>query len=276
MKQLAFYKYQGLGNDFILFDANEVSGIDYSHLAKAVCNRHFGIGADGMAIVLKQEHNWKMVFFNADGSEAPMCGNASRCVAAYLRKYHNQEEDFVLLTKGALLKMEYIDDEEISVNLGKPHFAPENVPVLHDGKEFIAQEIKVFDSEISISGVFMATSHAVVIINDFDDFNLAKYGGVIENMKIFPEKINVNFIKIVDVDEIVQKTWERGVGMTLACGTGASASAVVANKLGLTDDVVKVQMDGGKLQISIIKGEVIMQGKVKEVAAGIYFYEENI
>ncbi|MFP4456436.1 MAG: diaminopimelate epimerase [Clostridia bacterium] len=276
MKKLKFSKYQGLGNDFILLEEKVVKGLDYSHLAKSVCDRHFGIGADGMAIIKKIDNKWTMPFFNADGSEAPMCGNASRCVADYLQKYHNQEDSFVLVTKGANLYMSFIEDE-VSVNLGEPKFSSQDVPISWSGKDFISQEIEVLDKKVEISALFMTTSHSVIIIKSFKDIDLKAIGRAVENHYLFPEKINVNFIVIKNRGFIKQKTWERGVGMTLACGTGASASVALAHKLSLVDDYVKVEMDGGSLSIKVTENnEVIMQGKVSEIACGEYFYKEEI
>jgi len=272
MIKLDFSKYQGLGNDFIIFEEESIKKYNYSELAKQVCDRHFGIGADGMAIV-KKDKLWAMPFYNADGSEAPMCGNASRCVAHYLKKYHNQYEDFTLVTKGADLKMSYVDDQ-VSVNLGKPKYKPEEVPVIWDKDEFISQEIIVNNQEIKVSAVFMTTSHSVVFVDDFNAFNLSLIGKKIENHSLFPQKINVNFVIVKDKNLLIQKTWERGVGMTLACGTGASASVAIANKLGYVNDKVIVKMDGGSLVIEVNENnEIVMQGKVAEIAKGQYFYK---
>ncbi len=274
MIQLEFSKYQGLGNDFIIFEHDRIKEYNYSQLAKDVCNRHFGIGADGMAIV-KHDKYWEMPFYNADGSEAPMCGNASRCVADYVKKYHNQTDDFVLVTKGAKLRMSYVGDE-VSVNLGNPLYSPREVPVDWDSDEFISQEIVVNGRKIKISAVFMTTSHCVVFLDNFNKYDLSSLGEKIENHHLFPKNINVNFVIVKDKDSLIQKTWERGVGMTLACGTGASASVAIANKLGLVNDKVKVQMDGGSLVIEVNKDrEIVMQGEVAEIARGKYFYEEG-
>ncbi len=275
MKELNFCKYQGLGNDFIIFFDEDLPILDSSNLARAVCDRNFGIGADGMAIVSKSRDKWEMLFYNADGSEAPMCGNASRCVAAYLRKYYQQEEGFSLITKGALLDIEYVNDNTISVNVGRPSFNPKDVPINYN-HELIKKELEDLSAKIELSALFMATSHSVIILDYFEEVNLEQIGREVENHSLFPKGVNVNFIVIENRECIRQKTWERGVGMTLACGTGASASVVIANKLGLVESRVKVKMDGGDLEVSIENMEVIMQGVVKEIANGKYFYEEDL
>ncbi len=275
MRKLEFSKYQGLGNDFILFEEKDINDLDYSHLARSVCDRHFGIGADGMAVIKKIDKKWSMPFFNADGSEAPMCGNASRCVADYLKKYYSQKDRFILVTKGANLKMNFVGDE-VSVNLGKPKFTPQDVPVNWSGKDFISQEIEVLGKKIELSALFMATSHSVIFVNSFKDFDLEVIGRAIENHMIFPKNININFVVVKNKGLIKQKTWERGVGMTLACGTGASASVALAHKLSLVNKTVKVKMDGGNLIINVTDdNEIIMQGEVAEIARGEYFYKEE-
>lgn len=271
--KIPFQKLQGLGNDFIIFVEEDVSSFDYSQLARKVCNRNFGIGADGM-MVLKNSTPIEMIFFNQDGSEAPMCGNGLRCFSrfAYQQGFVDSGS-FKVNTKGGLMEVS-IDENDMSmveVNLGKAKFNTSDIPSIYPKNTFIDQTIEIDGLNIGISALFMGTSHSVVFVDDIGRIDIERLGSMIENSYLFPKKINANFCKVISKDEIEVSTWERGVGKTLACGTGACASVVISNKLGYTSDRVRVKLAGGELIIRIQDEEVHMKGKASLIADGYYY-----
>ena len=258
---LKFEKYQGAGNDFVIFSEKDLieKGIpDYSELAKEVCDRHYGIGADGMIILKYVATMPFMFFFNADGSQAPMCGNGIRCFAHYLK---NNGED--------------INDFVAKVNMGKPIFEIKEL-INTDKDRFLKEKITIDGKEIEISYIFMGTDHSVIFVNDFEDFDIDKIGSKIENFtELFPKRVNVNFVKVVDRKYIEVVTWERGAGRTLACGTGATASAVLAREFGFTDEKVNVKVPGGILVIEYAGegNDAFMTGPSEKVAEGQYLFK---
>lgn len=275
---LNFSKYHGLGNDFIIFSEKDVKGLDYSLLAKNVCNRNFGIGADGMMVVSKTEiADIKMEFYNADGSIAPMCGNGIRCFAHYVvdNKIIDKKEFSVDTLAGVLKAVTQNGDEFlVEIDMGLPNFSPEKIPVNIEKSEYIGEKIKALDKEFDISGVFMGTTHTVIITDEINNDDVIKYGKDIENNLIFPVKTNVNFCKIKDENEIDVTTWERGAGLTLACGTGCCASVVIANRFGKISKDVKVNVPGGSMYIRLTDKAVFMKGPSQKIAEGQYFFQK--
>jgi diaminopimelate epimerase len=267
-------KYQGLGNDFIIFQANEVEGLNWPDLAMAVCDRHFGIGADGM-VVLSEGQDLKMNFFNNDGTVAPMCGNASRCIAKYAVEQNLVEGDiFTLETDGGPVGLAVLDDGRVQVDLGEPDYAIEQVPVNHDEPEMVQDSIEAAGVTLDWTALFMATTHAVTFVEDQTDDLVNGVGPAIENMTdLFPIKTNANFVKKLDDHTVRLMTWERGAGRTLACGTGACASVAVSDRLGITEGHVRVIMDGGELEVYVEEDRVFMIGTGEKIAEGFYEYE---
>ncbi len=281
---LKFEKYQGAGNDFVIVSEKELieKGIpEYGEFASQVCNRHFGIGADGLIILKYVASMPFMFFFNADGSQAPMCGNGIRCFSHYLVNNHLIDgNEFVVKTVPGDLTIRVNYDEEkddfsARVNMGKPIFNIKEL-INTEKEQFLREKINIDRKEIEISYIFMGTDHSVIFVNDFSDYDIDEIGEKIENYTdLFPKKVNVNFVKVYDRKRMEVITWERGAGRTLACGTGATASAVLAKTFGFVDDKVNVKVPGGQLVIEYEGGEndAFMTGPSEKIAEGLYKFQ---
>lgn len=268
-----FVKMQGSGNDFIIIeDINDNLDFKKRNIVTRLCNRHFGIGADGILIV-KRSHiaDIKMIIINADGSEAFMCGNGIRCFAKYV--WENK-----LVKKDRIIKIETKDGikevvlnisknivENITVNMGKANFEPKYIPALGEEK-IINKSIIINKKQYFLNSMHLGVPHTVVF-GKLDNFNIYE-GRQIENLDIFPKGTNVNFCEILDKNNIKIKTWERGVGPTLACGTGSCACAIACNKFGYTNSEVVVEMIGGKVKINLNEKGTFMTGPAKTVFKG--------
>ena len=281
---LKFEKYQGAGNDFVIVSEKELieKGIpEYGEFASQVCDRHFGIGADGLIILKYVASMPFMFFFNADGSQAPMCGNGIRCFSHYLMNNHLIDgNEFVVKTVPGDLTIRVNYDEEkddfsARVNMGKPIFNIKEL-INTEKEQFLREKINIDGKEIEISYIFMGTDHSVIFVNDFSDYDIDEIGEKIENYTdLFPKKVNVNFVKVYDRKRMEVITWERGAGRTLACGTGATASAVLAKTFGFVDDKVNVKVPGGQLVIEYEGGEndAFMTGPSEKIAEGLYKFQ---
>ena len=281
---LKFEKYQGAGNDFVIVSEKELieKGIpEYGEFASQVCNRHFGIGADGLIILKYVASMPFMFFFNADGSQAPMCGNGIRCFSHYLVNNHLVDgNEFVVKTVPGDLTIRVNYDEEkddfsARVNMGKPIFNIKEL-INTEKEQFLREKINIDGKEIEISYIFMGTDHSIIFVNDFSDYDIDEIGKKIENYTdLFPKKVNVNFVKVYDRKRMEVITWERGAGRTLACGTGATASAVLAKTFGFVDDKVNVKVPGGQLVIEYEGGEndAFMTGPSEKIAEGLYKFQ---
>ena len=281
---LKFEKYQGAGNDFVIVSEKELieKGIpEYGEFASQVCNRHFGIGADGLIILKYVASMPFMFFFNADGSQAPMCGNGIRCFSHYLVNNHLIDgNEFVVKTVPGDLTIRVNYDEEkddfsARVNMGKPIFNIKEL-INTEKEKFLREKINIDGKEIEISYIFMGTDHSVIFVNDFSDYDIDEIGEKIENYTdLFPKKVNVNFVKVYDRKRMEVITWERGAGRTLACGTGATASAVLARTFGFVDNKVNVKVPGGQLVIEYEGGEnnAFMTGPSEKIAEGLYKFQ---
>ena len=281
---LKFEKYQGAGNDFVIVSEKELieKGIpEYGEFASQVCNRHFGIGADGLIILKYVASMPFMFFFNADGSQAPMCGNGIRCFSHYLVNNHLVDgNEFVVKTVPGDLTIRVNYDEEkddfsARVNMGKPIFNIKEL-INKEKEQFLREKINIDGKEIEISYIFMGTDHSVIFVNDFSDYDIDEIGKKIENYTdLFPKKVNVNFVKVYDRKRMEVITWERGAGRTLACGTGATASAVLARTFGFVDNKVNVKVPGGQLVIEYEGGEnnAFMTGPSEKIAEGLYKFQ---
>ena len=281
---LKFEKYQGAGNDFVIVSEKELieKGIpEYGEFASQVCNRHFGIGADGLIILKYVASMPFMFFFNADGSQAPMCGNGIRCFSHYLVNNHLVDgNEFIVKTVPGDLTIRVNYDEEkddfsARVNMGKPIFNIKEL-INTEKEQFLREKINIDGKEIEISYIFMGTDHSVIFVNDFSDYDIDEIGKKIENYTdLFPKKVNVNFVKVYDRKRMEVITWERGAGRTLACGTGATASAVLAKTFGFVDDKVNVKVPGGQLVIEYEGGEndAFMTGPSEKIAEGLYKFQ---
>lgn len=281
---LKFEKYHGTGNDFIVVHEKDLieKGIpDYSELASQICDRHFGIGADGL-LILKYVANMPFMFYyNSDGSQAPMCGNGIRCFSHYLKNNNIEMNNvFTVKTVPGDLTIETSGDEEndeffAKVNMGKPIFDIKKL-INTEKDRFLKEKIEIDGKEIEISYIFMGTDHSVIFVEDFNKYDINLLGSKIENhTELFPKKVNVNFVKIYDREHIEVITWERGAGRTLSCGTGVTASVVLSRMFGFVEEKVNVKVPGGNLVIEYDSygSEAFMTGPSEKIAEGYYKYK---
>jgi len=261
-----FYKMQGAGNDFVFVEDFNYDIKDECELAKKLCDRHFGIGADGLVIVRKSElANAKMVIINADGSRANMCGNAIRCFGKYVYEHKIANGDkFSVETGDGIKDIEIILENNkvkyVRVYMGNPSYDGRDIP-LNNIESLIQHEITVDNKTYNITTVLVGVPHTIIFEED-REYNVVEEGSKIEKLELFKEGSNVNFVKIIDETHIRVNTWERGAGFTLACGTGCSAAVVVAKKLGLVDKEkeIFVKAPGGELIIEVLGEAVYMKG----------------
>ena len=277
---IKFTKMQGTGNDFVMVNGLEYNIKNYQKTAKKLCDRHFGIGGDGLIIILPPDENdndYKMRIFNADGSEAEMCGNGIRCFAHYIKENKlTDKKGLRVETLAGIIKPEIVEDNEnwsqVKVNMGQPAFDPQQIPInLNFETDFVEDyELLVDEKLIDINCVSMGNPHSIIFVESVGNIEVAEMGKKIENHDIFPEKTNVEFIEIVNPSEIIMRVWERGSGITLACGTGACASAVAGIKKDLLNQKVTTHLLGGDLVIEWGgDGEdVIMAGSATTVFNG--------
>lgn len=272
-----FTKMQGLGNDYVYMNAIE-QPIDenISDLARFVSDRHFGVGSDGLILICKSDvADFKMRMFNADGTEAEMCGNGIRCVGKYvydkgLTKKTTVSVETLAGIKVLKLNVKSGKVDTVRVDMGEPILAPEKIPVMSVENPVQNLKVKAVDREFIFSCVSMGNPHAITIVEDVDNFDVETYGKVLEVASVFPNKTNVEFVEIVDRNHVKMRVWERGSGETLACGTGASATAVACSLKGLTDRHVFVDLLGGTLEIEWNEKDnhVYMTGKAVTVFEG--------
>lgn len=269
-----FYKMHGAGNDFIFIKDFNFEIIEECEIAKKICDRHYGIGADGLVIVRKSGiADSKMVIINSDGSRANMCGNAIRCFGKYV--YENgiiNKTNFSVETGDGVKNIELIIENDkvkyVKVFMGNPSYDGKDIPLNFDGN-IIDSNIEIDNKSYRITTLLMGVPHTVVF-DDNDEYEVHEDGAAIEKFNLFKEGTNVNFVKIVDRNHITVNTWERGAGATLACGTGCSASVVVAKKLGLVDKNAEiiVKAPGGELIIDLVGNDVYMKGPAEFVFEG--------
>lgn len=255
-------KMHGCGNDFCVLDYAE--GIDYSRLAVKLCSRKTGIGSDGMIIV--KQNPLEMLFYNADGSRAPMCGNGIRCFAKYcLEHQYIKRNKFDVLTGAGKMTIEITTEQPFlcRVDMGSPVMNNAMIYV-SDELDSFGRVLQVKDIRITIYSFFMGTVHTVVFVPDMES-ELLNYAEAICRHPLFTRQTNVNFVQVIDDKTIRVKTFERGVGWTLACGTGCCASVVAASRLGLTGTEVRVELELGYLEIEIKKKNVYMTGPAVKV-----------
>ena len=279
-----------LGNDYVCVDCFEEKIENPTKLAQIISDRHRGIGADGLILMCpSQTADVRMRIFNADGSEAEMCGNGIRCVAKYLYEHKlaesagrftvpggdcypasvNIETGSGILTVGLL-----IDDknklEKACVNMGQPILTPEDIPVKLPGEKVIEQPIEVLGNELLMTCVSMGNPHAVFFCDDVGAVELEKFGPAIENHRLFPNRTNAHFVQVNGPTEFTMRTWERGSGVTLACGTGACACCVAASITGRAERVCTAHLPGGKLDLNWCEEDncVYLTGPAVEVFEG--------
>lgn len=275
-KKLEFVKMQGTGNDFIMVDARNLN-MDWNKLSIDICRYHFGIGADGL-ITLESSSvaDLKMRIFNADGSEAQICGNGLRCFAKYaIDRKLVKGPDLTIETAAGIKKVETVSGHgkvtRARVNMGKPVLKGKEIPVAIDvDGPILDQLVQVDGNEIELSFVSMGNPHAVCFIKEnVAKFPLLTVGPLVEHHSLFPQRTNFEIVNVVDGRSLQVRVWERGVGETLACGSGACAVAVVSRLKNITGENVDIMISGGTLTISWDgNGDVYLEGPVGEVFSG--------
>ena len=280
---LEFVKMHGLGNDYVYMDAINQIIKDRNELAKKVSDRHFGIGSDGLILICKSNiADFRMQMFNSDGTEAEMCGNGIRCVGKFV--YDNgftNKKNLTIETLAGIKKLELITKKEkveaVKVDMGEPILEPEKIPVISKEIPVNDLNLNIIDKNLKFTCVSMGNPHAITFIDEnVNEFDVEKYGRLVEINEVFPKKTNVEFINIINKNKIKMRVWERGAGETLACGTGACASAVAAIINGYTNRNIIVELLGGTLEIEWNKNDnhIYMTGPAKIVFKG--FYEESV
>jgi len=280
-KNIKFTKMHGLGNDFIIVDYEEIkkNNLDYKELSIKMCDRNFGIGADGLIIVnpedMKADTDASWRIFNSDGTEPQMCGNGIRCFAGYVydRDIVNSKK-FTINTLAGIITPEILENNEIKVDMGRPVLESSKIPTAgFDTDRVLNSEIQAGGQIFKINAVSMGNPHCIIFSDEDIALLALKYGSEIESSPYFPEKTNVEFVKVISRDNIKINVWERGCGITLACGTGACASAVAAILNNLTDNTVNADLPGGRLKIAWNGKEsdhVFMTGTAEYVFSGEY------
>lgn len=276
---MKFTKMHGCGNDYVYVNLFEETVVDPGKLSIAVSDRHFGIGSDGLITIGPSSvADFCMRMYNADGSEAGMCGNGIRCVAKYVYDHHLTDQTVISVETGAGVKdlsLEIRDGRvsAVRVDMGEPVLAPERIPVRAQGDRVVDDPVSVGGREWNMTCVSMGNPHAVVFVENVAEFPLAQYGPCFENHERFPERTNTEFVQIHSRSEISMRVWERGSGETLACGTGTCAAVMACILNGRTDDRVQVHLRGGDLFIEYDResNHVFMSGPAVEVFEGDYF-----
>jgi diaminopimelate epimerase len=274
---MQFTKMHGAGNDYVYLDclAGPVPG-DLPELARQMSDRHFGVGADGLILIHPSEcADARMQMFNADGSEAEMCGNGIRCLAKYVYDHgHCRQEQLQIETAVGVLDLELIlTDQKVSqvrVDMGQPILIAEQIPTTLSGSPVVKQRLSVADRELEVTCVSMGNPHCVVFVEELTDELVLQVGPQIEVDAHFPQRVNVEFVQVLSSGEVRQRTWERGSGETWACGTGACAVCVAGVLTGNTDRKIVNHLLGGDLQLhwAVDDEHVYMTGPAEEVFQG--------
>ncbi len=272
----AFTKWQGCGNDFILLEDMKEEIAGPGELAKRLCDRHFGIGGDGLILLLPSaQADIRMRIYNTDGSEAEMCGNGIRCFARYAyERGLVQSALFTTETGAGILRPEVQMTGNIvtgvRVDMGCPVLEAERIPIAgFDARQVVEQPVEVLDRTFAFTGVSMGNPHCVIFLDDLAEFPIEKYGPALEKHELFPRRTNVEFVVVRDRRHLRMRVWERGAAVTMACGTGACASLVAAVLSGRTDRTAEVRVDGGRLFIEwAADGHIYMTGPAEMAFAG--------
>lgn len=269
---------QGAGNDYIYINGFEAIPPHLSSLAVKMSDRHFGVGSDGLVMIVPSKTcDFGMRMFNADGTEAEMCGNAARCVGKYLYDYGMTDKTELTLETLAGVKRIYLTVAHgrvtsVKVDMGEPRLLPGDLPVLLPGDRVVAQPIEVCGHRFSMTCVSMGNPHAVIFLDDLQAYDLHAIGRAIEHHELFPRRTNVEFVKVLAPDVLQMRVWERGAGETLACGTGACASLVAAVLNDRSRRAATLRLVGGDLQIEWdeTSNHVFMTGDAVTVFEGTW------
>lgn len=274
---MRFTKMQGIGNDYIYVNCFKENVPDPESVSIKVSDRHFGIGGDGLVLIMPSDKaDFRMRMFNADGSEGMMCGNASRCIGKYVYdKGLTDKTDITLETKSGIKKL-HLNPENgkvktVEVDMGEAILKPHDIPMNADGDSFVNKPVAVDGKEQNITAVSMGNPHAVIFTVSIDKLDLEKIGPSYENHPLFPERVNTEFCEVIDSRTLKMRVWERGSGETWACGTGACATAVAAvlNGFCKRDEEITLKLRGGDLKITYRSdNHVIMCGEAETVFEG--------
>lgn len=277
---MKFTKMQGCGNDYVYIDCTKTQIIgNIPDLVVKISDRHFGVGSDGLILIKPSDKaDFFMDMYNSDGSRGKMCGNGIRCVGKYVYdKGLTDKKQIKIETLSGIKTLNLITENgqvsSVTVDMGSPDFIPENIPVVTDKKYMINEPVTVGDREYKITCLSMGNPHAVVFVKDTDNFPVETVGPLFENHEIFPERVNTEFVRVIDRNHIKMRVWERGSGETLACGTGACAAAVASFINGFTAVEVTVSLLGGDLHIKYDrdKNMVYMTGPAVTVFEGEFY-----
>lgn len=281
--RLRFAKMEGLGNDYVYIEDFGNSITNAPELAGRVSDRHFGIGGDGLVLICNSDKaDFRMRMFNADGSEGEMCGNAIRCVGKYVYdKGFTSKTAITVETPAGIRILDLTTDggkvASARVDMGRPILIPRDIPVDADGETFIDRELVVDGKIYRGTAVSMGNPHFVTRVDDVNGLDLPAIGPAFENHKMFPRRINTEFVQVISRSEVRMRVWERGSGETLACGTGACAAAVACALNGWTDKTVTVHLAGGALRIEwAAEGMVFMTGPATLVFEGEYLLPPGV
>ena len=278
---LSFTKMHGAGNDFIVLDGLRGDLPELAPLAARLCDRHLGIGADQLLVVrASQSADFRMQIFNADGSEVEMCANGIRCFYKYLRdRGHTDADEIGVETLSGVVRPRWAGPDRVRVDMGRPVLAPAKIPTtLASGEGPVLDvPLQLGEHALEVSSVSMGNPHAVVYVEDPERAPVAELGARLEHHPAFPNRVNVEFVRVESRTRIRQRTWERGTGETLACGSGACAAAVVSILRGVVDRTLRVELRGGELEIRwpADAASVEMTGPATEVYSGHYPLPED-
>ena len=273
---MKFTKMHGCGNDYVYVNLFEETITDPAKLSMQVSDRHFGIGSDGLITIgASEKADFRMRIYNADGSEAEMCGNGIRCVAKYVYDHHLTDKREITVETGAGIKTLQMMVEngkvaKVRVDMGQPILKPELIPVQAKGEQVVNELITAAGKEWHMTCVSMGNPHAVVFVDQVEDFDLETYGPAFENHERFPKRTNTEFVQVISRKEASMRVWERGSAETFACGTGTCASVMACILNGLTDNQVLVHLRGGDLEIEYDpeSNHIFMTGPATEVFHG--------
>lgn len=279
---MQFRKYQGLGNDFILIDARRTESPPvHPDQARLLCDRRFGVGADGLILALPPEGmgDVRMQIINADGTEAEMCGNGVRCFARFLADLDGASApgSWRVETPAGIIIPELLADQQVSVDMGEPFLSPSAIPTNIDAGGSLAQAwLEVAGEQLLVAAVGMGNPHAVVQVDDLDLIAFTELGSALETHPAFPARTNVHFVQVISQNQLRMKVWERGAGATLACGTGACAVLVASHLRGACAREADIELPGGILHICWDEeNHLQMVGPAEFVFSGNWFLEED-
>ena len=252
---MKFAKMQGCGNDYVYVNCFEEEVSDRPELSRVVSNRNFGIGSDGLICICPSDTaDFKMDMYNADGSSAQMCGNGIRCIGKYVFEKGMTDKKTITVETLAGIKTLELNVEDgvvktVCVDMGSPELRPQFIPIAEHGKDFIDRSVIVGSEEYFVTALSVGNPHAVVFVKDVDALDLKTLGPKFENHPLFPERVNTEFVQVIDRNTLKMRVWERGSGETLACGTGSTATLVASALNGHTGNSATIRLLGGELFI---------------------------